>query len=57
MLITFLQEEGVRFLVNKDMKVRAEAEEEEEQYWEVQQREPCARDTVAGKTGGVWMAS
>lgn len=45
-------------MVNKDMKARAEAEEEQEQYWEVQQREPCGRDdTVAGKTGGVWMAN
>lgn len=47
----------MRLLVNKDMKLRAEAEEEQEQYLEVQQREPCARNTVAGKTGGVWMSS
>lgn len=35
----------MRFLVNKDMKVRAEAEEEEEQYWVVQQRESHVLET------------
>lgn len=53
MLMTLFVGGGVRLLVNKGMKARAEAEGEQEQYWEVQQREPCARDTVAGKTGGV----
>lgn len=39
--------------MNKEMKARVEAEEEQEQYWEIQQRALCNRDTVAGKTGGV----
>lgn len=39
------------------MNKEDEVEEEQEQYWEIQQREPCSRDTVAGKTGGVYMAS
>lgn len=43
--------------MNKEMKARTEAEEEQEQYWEIQQREPRDRDTVAGKKDGVWTAS
>lgn len=43
--------------MNKEMKARDVAKEEQEQYWEIQQREPCDRDTVTGKTGGVEMAS